>query len=260
MPNLDLIVVSGAGKGIGKAIALELSKTGSYILCLSKTENSNYTAEEIKSHGGNAEGLTIDLKDFEAAEEKLIEWSNKKNHKKIGLVLAAGILGPTGSLISTSLKEWEMCFKVNVFGSLVILKAFLPIMLKNKFGRIITFAGGGSAYPFPIFQAYSATKTAMVRISENINEDLKDKGDFAIVCLSPGAVETDMLKKVRSAKAEIKTTVDISEPVTFAKEFLTAKSCGFSGSFIHVRDNWKEYLNSSMSLSNSSLWKLRRIE
>lgn len=122
------------------------------------------------------------------------------------------------------------------------------------------FSGGGAAYSFPIFPAYSASKTAMVRITENINEDLKGKGDFAIVCLAPGAVETEMLKEVRLAGAEVKTVVEISEPLTFVQEFINAKSCSFSGSLVHVRDNWKDYLNSNKSLGEDTHWKLRRIE
>ena len=133
-------------------------------------------------------------------------------------------------------------------------------MLENQFGRIVTFAGGGSAYQFPAFPAYSASKTAIVRITENIHEDLKDKGDFSIVCLAPGAVETDMLKEVRLSGAQIKTTVDILEPVDFVKEFIISTSCSLSGRFVHVRDDWKEYLKTDKSLQNDSLWKLRRIE
>ena len=68
-----------------------------------------------------------------------------------------------------------------------------------------------------------------------------------------------MLKRIRAAGGEIKTTVDINEPVSFVREFLLCANCGFKGSFVHVRDNWRDYLNSGKTIDDSK-WKLRRIE
>lgn len=259
MKNNDAVIISGAGRGIGRSIAIELSKNGTFILCISKTNSCKETANEIKNNGGNAEAIEMDVKDYEKAEKIISEWANKTSFKKIGLVLAAGILGPKGPLEKCSLKEWDNCHKTNVLGTLAVIKGLMPLMLKNKYGRIVTFAGGGAAYPNPTFPAYSETKTAMVRITENINEDLKGKGDFSIVCLGPGAIETDMLKEVRDSGGIIKTTADMSEPVSFVKAFLNSETCGFSGSFVHVRNNWIEYLNTGKETGNS-LWKLRRVE
>ena len=257
--GIDAVLISGAGRGIGRAIALNLAKTGIFILCISKSKSCTETANEIISTGGKAEALELDIRDYEKTEKAVSDWSKKVDYKNIGLVLAAGILGPKGPLTESSLKEWDDCHRVNVLGTLAIIKSLMPLMLKNKFGRIITFAGGGAAYPNPTFPAYSETKTAMVRITENINEDLKDKGDFSIVCLGPGAIETDMLKEVKRLGGVVKTTANISEPVEFVKEFLTSTTCGFSGSFVHVRNNWKDYLNSKNKIEDS-FWKLRRTE
>ena len=257
---IDAVVITGAGQGIGKAVAIKLGINGIPILCISKSSNSTKTMEEIIKKGGTAESLILNIEDYDGTQKILKKWASQTKYKKIGVVLAAAILGPTGPLINSLLKEWESCLKINTLGGLAVLTGLLPKMIENKFGRIITFAGGGSAYAFPKFPAYSASKTAMVRITENIHEDLKDKGDFAVVCLAPGAVETEMLKQVCQAGAEVKTLVDISEPVSFIEKFIGCTSCGFSGSFVHVRDNWKEYLNSKKQLSGNSMWKLRRIE
>lgn len=257
--EIDAVIISGAGRGIGRAIALDLAKSGLFILCISKSTSCADTVQEIINTGGKADFIQIDIKDYELTEKTLLEWSNKNNYKKIGLVLAAGILGPKGHFFETSLKEWEECHRVNILGNLAIIKGLMPLMIKNKFGKIVTFAGGGAAYPNPTFPAYSETKTGMVRITENINEDLKDKGDFSIVCIGPGAIETDMLKEVKAFGGIVKTTADISEPVNFVKSFLEAKTCGFSGSFVHVRNNWSDYLNTEKKI-NDSFWKLRRVE
>jgi 3-oxoacyl-[acyl-carrier protein] reductase len=257
---IDVAVITGAGQGIGKSVALDLGSNGVPVLCISKSKNAEYTKREIVKAKGSAESLVTDIGDYKVTEKLVSRWISKKSYKKIGVILAAAILGPTDFYTANSIKSWDACYKVNVLGNLSVLSALLPKMIKNKFGRIVAFAGGGSAYAYPKFPAYSATKTAMVRTVENIHEMLKEEGDFSLVCLAPGAVETSMLQQIRNSGGEIKTVVNISEPVKFINCFMNSVSCGFSGRFVHVRDNWKDYIDTGRAISNDSKWKLRRIE
>ncbi len=198
--------------------------------------------------------MMLNIGDVEKTKALLSTWIGRKDHKRIGLVLAAGVLGPRdfGDLIG-----WEECYRVNVLGNIAVYSSLLPRMQKNSFGRIVGFAGGGAAYPYPLFPAYAASKAAMVRTIENMQADLNGKGDFAAVCLAPGANETQILQEIRKAGAEIKTTVNISEPVSFVREFLFSRTCGFKGAFVHVRDNWRDYLNNDRTIDGEA-WKLRR--
>jgi NAD(P)-dependent dehydrogenase (short-subunit alcohol dehydrogenase family) len=111
-----------------------------------------------------------------------------------------------------------------------------------------------------MFPAYAASKTALVRAVENLHEDLKDAGDFAVAILAPGAVETDILAAVRARGGYVRTTVAMEEPVGFVLQFLNARSVGFSGSFVHVRDDWSSYINNDKHIQNKDHWKLRRME
>jgi 3-oxoacyl-[acyl-carrier protein] reductase len=258
--KLDTLVITGAGRGIGKAAALHLARTGAHILCISQTANAAETARLITAVGGSADSLSIDLADYAIAETTVGQWIAQYPGQRIGVVLAAAILGASGPLIHTDLTTWDLAFRIGVLGNLAVLKALLPRMTEARFGRIAGFSGGGSAYAYPIFPAYSATKTAMVRAVENLHEDLKDKGDFAVVCMAPGAVDTDMLQQVRGAGAYVKTLATMEEPVGFLEQFLTAESCGFSGCFVHVRDSYAHLLNTGERIATDSLWKLRRIE
>lgn len=260
MSNPDTIVITGAGRGIGKAAALHLARTGAHILCISQSANAAETAGLIGAAGGAAESLCMDLGDYAGAEAMVSAWIRQHSGQRIGVVLGAAILGAAGPLIQTDLATWDLAYRIGVLGNLAVLKALLPRMTEARFGRIAGFAGGGSAYANPMFPAYSAAKTAMVRVIENLHEDLKDKGDFAAVCLAPGAVDTDMLQQVRGAGGYVKTTVGMDEPVGFLENFLTAESCGFSGCFVHVRDSYLHLLNSGERMATESLWKLRRIE
>jgi 3-oxoacyl-[acyl-carrier protein] reductase len=255
----DLVIVTGAGRGIGKSVALELGKTKAIVLCISRSHNAKATADEIRAAGGNSQALQIDLEDFVEAGNQVSAWIADQSFLRIGVVLAAGSLGPTGSLLDTPLSQWESAFRSNVLGNLAVVQAVLPSMLNNGYGRILFFAGGGAAYSYPLFPAYAASKTALVRAAENLHEDLKDKGDFGTVILAPGAVDTDILAAVRAQGGYVKTTVAMEEPVGFAREFICATSVGFSGCFVHVRDSWASYLNQGQKIKDN-LWKLRRTE
>ena len=255
----DLVVVTGAGRGIGKAIALSAA-TSCFVLCISRSESALEVAETIRKAGGRAEGLVLDLEDYKETETKVGEWISNSSFQRIAGVFAAAILGPQGSLMNSNLQDWDRTFTVNVLGNLAVARASLPVQKQNRFGRLLFFAGGGAAYAYPMFPAYAASKTALVRVVENLHEDLKSEGDFATAILAPGAVETDTLASVRASGAEIRTTVDIGEPTRFAREFIMSETCSFSGCFVHVRDSWQEWLNSKQVFPGNDLWKLRRVE
>ena len=99
-----------------------------------------------------------------------------------------------------------------------------------------------------------------MRAVDNLHEDLKDQGDFATAILAPGAVDTDILAAVRAQGGYVKTTVAMEEPVGFAHQFITSRSVGFSGGFVHVRDVWADYLNNDKQTEKKDLWKLRAVE
>jgi NAD(P)-dependent dehydrogenase (short-subunit alcohol dehydrogenase family) len=258
-PCPDAVIVTGAGRGIGRAIAIDLGHAGAHVVCVSRTENAADTAAEIRNSGGRAEALVLDLADYDVVEQTVARRVQALSLEKWGVVLAAGVLGPAGPLTACSLVEWDECHRVNVLGNLGVLRGTLPSMVDSRFGRVVFFAGGGAAYANPSFPAYAASKTAIVRIAENVHEDLTGQGDFSVVCIAPGAVDTDMLKAVRAAGVVVKTPADMSEPVNFVRAFLSSSSCSFSGGFVHVRDEWQPYLDSDRVLP-SSLWRLRRRE
>jgi NAD(P)-dependent dehydrogenase (short-subunit alcohol dehydrogenase family) len=255
----DLVVVTGAGRGIGRAIAEDAARH-SFVLCISKSVAALETAQGISNSGGAAEGIILDLSDFLTAEAVVGEWVRNSRFRRIAAVFAAAILGPQGPLLSSNLSDWNRTFNVNVFGNLAVARAILPVQVETGFSRLLFFGGGGAAYAYPVFPAYAASKAALVRIVENLHQDFDGVGDFATAIVAPGAVETDTLATVRASGAEVRTTVGIEEPVAFAREFILSKSCSFSGCFVHVRDDWRQYLGTNLELPKKDLWKLRRVE
>jgi NAD(P)-dependent dehydrogenase (short-subunit alcohol dehydrogenase family) len=81
-----------------------------------------------------------------------------------------------------------------------------------------------------------------------------------VLCISKSNNVFETAKEIKKAGAEIRRTVDISEPVNYAVNFLLSEKCNYSGRFVHVRDNWIDYLNTDKTITNNDYWKLRRIE
>jgi NAD(P)-dependent dehydrogenase (short-subunit alcohol dehydrogenase family) len=254
---LDAIIVTGASRGLGRAVAIMAGNLAP-VLCIARSNTVETTCAEIVARGGTAESLTLDLLELRAIDAKVGAWISARSHGRLAIVLAAGTLGSVGGLLDSDLRDWAQTFQTNVLGNLAGVKALLPRMQKSRFGRIVTFAGGGAAYAYPLFSGYAISKTAMVRATENLDAELRDKGDFLSVCIAPGAMETEMLAQVRAAGAEVRTTVPIQEPVEFVRQFIEAKTCGFSGRFVHVRDDWRSWLNSTAL--EDDRWLLRRLE
>ena len=113
------------------------------------------------------------------------------------LVNAAGIYGPIGPSASVDLDAWKKTFEVNLFGTFSMYRQVVPLMMKAKKGKIINFSGGGDG-PLPNFSAYSASKVAIVRLTETLAEEVKAYS-IDINAVAPGAVNTKILEDALAA-------------------------------------------------------------
>lgn len=257
---LDCVVVTGAGRGIGAATAKHLASLGVPILCIARSHNAQTVAEQIESERGKASALALDLSDLAVTKNTVSQWIAEMPYRRLGVVLAAAITGPSGGLQTADLSDWLLTFQTNLLGNLAVLQALFPRMLDARFGRIVLFGGGGAAYEYPLFAGYSASKVAVVRATENLNAELSTQGDFAAVCLAPGAIETDMLRKIRNAGGKVRTLANIREPLKFIEKFLGSLRSPFSGRFIHVRDDWEKWIDQDGAAFPAEQWFLRRVE
>jgi NAD(P)-dependent dehydrogenase (short-subunit alcohol dehydrogenase family) len=223
---MEITVISGASRGIGKAIADNLESAGCNVIRLNSKD--------------------IDLFYYDKVGGGISKRLSGRGCKKINLVLCAALVGVPHSL---NLSNMDKLYRINVLGNLAIIKECMTYDVPM---RIVWFSGGGAAFPFPEFFGYSLSKTAVVRAVENLSMLLNK--DSSIIALAPGAVNTDMLKTVMQAGCKPRTRTDISEPVDFVRKFLLDEidSLSLNGRFIHVRDN--------INREGKDMYKLRRIE
>lgn len=255
---IDLVIITGASKGIGANIAASISKNCNTLVGIGSSEK----IVNLYTLSNNCKTISIqqDISNYSETYDKIdsIISNMPEKPKTIGVVLCAARIGQPGGLNTSNLFDWDNQYKSNVLGNLAVVQACCKYVDSTCKLRIAFFSGGGAAYGYPEFSGYALTKVAVVRAVENIGMEFsKLNYDASIIAVAPGAVETDMLATVVANGGVIKTKTNINEPTNFVQDFLLDKfdSKALNGRFVHVRDN----LNVNFD-KNPELFKLRRIQ
>ncbi|MCY4780989.1 3-ketoacyl-ACP reductase [Sphingobacterium sp. UT-1RO-CII-1] len=185
-------LITGAGKGLGKAMALALANEGVNLILFSRTETDlNALANEVKRINNElkVDYKKVDVSDFSSvtvAVKELIE-----NGVNIDILINnAGIL-KVGGFLELSVKEWEDVFKVNVFGSYYMMHEILPHMLTKQRGDIINIASTAGLKGAAKLSAYGASKAALINMSESLMQEAR-KSNVRVTTVNPSTIATDM--------------------------------------------------------------------
>jgi len=274
MSNTQVAVITGGGRGIGRAIAEAYAQQGFTTVLWSRSQTElEETAQSIRAAGGKADFQSVDVSD-EAAVQKAADLVLERYGKVDILVNAAAIIGPIGPLHTVDTKEWNRTFQINVNGTLFPIKSILPNMIKNNSGRIINFSGGGALLPSPYFDAYSLTKAAIVRLTENLSLELKDK-NIMVCAIAPGGVNTRMFDDMMAPGQDVVSKEiwesfmkrkdaggDSMDSVVGLLSFLakTPSIAAITGRVISAKwDKWKSFDELSKEFADTDVYTMRRI-
>jgi 3-oxoacyl-[acyl-carrier protein] reductase len=185
-------VVTGAGRGLGLAITERLLDGGAAVSMWDMDGTLLDTESRRLEARGKIHAAVVDVID-----ELQVGMAAKSTLAKLGridiLVNNAGIAGPVRRSWEYTLEEWRKVMAVNVDGVYLCSRAVIPIMLAEKYGRIVNLASIAGKNGSPYFAPYSTSKAAVIGLTKSMGKDLAKDG-VIVNCIAPTAVGTDMVK------------------------------------------------------------------
>jgi len=186
----QVAIVTGAGRGIGHAIARALAREGATVVLAARSRQQlATTAAAIRESGGSALAIPTDVTQ-DAAVEAMVEQAIAEQGRLDILVTAAGVAS-FGPVSGTKPADWDGMLAVNLRAVMVTCRAVLPIMIRQRRGTIINVASVAAQRPIPGSAVYTATKAAVVGFSRVLAEELRSE-KVRVGVLVPGAVDTPL--------------------------------------------------------------------
>jgi 3-oxoacyl-[acyl-carrier protein] reductase len=212
-------LITGASRGIGRAIAIELAKNGASI---SINYNSDIKSAKETQKLVNKTGVKSEIFKADVSKQKDVKTLIKNTEKKLGpidlLVTNAGIALLSKSLLELDYDVWKKTMATNVDGTLLPIKEVLPGMIKRKFGRIVCISSIAGLGMRPNMITYGTSKAAVIALVRNLSAAVAPH--VRINSVAPGLIETDMIqsldKKVRKTIVETTPLQRIGNPQDIA--------------------------------------------
>jgi 3-oxoacyl-[acyl-carrier protein] reductase len=264
------VLVTGAGRGIGKRLAIGFAKRGARVALLARSKAElDLCHLEIEHAGGAALRIRADVCDYEQVSAAVERMRVHFNSGVQVLVCAAGMQGPIGPFIETTPKAWNEIVHTNLMGVMNACRAVLPQMIERRSGKIIVLTCGGVSTSRPNFAVYAATKSAVAHFAESLAEEVSEH-NVQINCVSPGSTYTHMTDQILAAgeragwreieearEARLTGGIAPERQIELALFLASEESNHITGRLIHVGDDWKRLKNGSV---NPELYTLRRVQ
>ena len=196
----QVAIVTGGGRGIGRAIAQALALAGAAVTVAARSaEQLTDTVRLIEQAGGRALALVTDVTQPQAVAQ-MVEATEHQLGAVDLLVNNAGITGPIGPLWEVDPDEWWGVVAVHLRGTFLCTRAVLARMIPRRQGRIINVVGGGAARPRPMVSGYGCAKAAIVRMTDSLAVETRAY-NIPIFAIYPGLVRTTIMEEVLQSEA-----------------------------------------------------------
>ena len=208
-------IVTGASRGIGRAISLALAKESSIVVLAARSiQQLQITAEQVTLAGGTAYVVHVELTE-EQSICNLIQVVNEKLGRLDILVNNAGVTH-SAQLEQTSTEDWQRCISINARAPFILCREALPLLKKSPEAYIINISSVVGIKGYPLQSAYTASKHALRGMTMSLAEELRGT-NVRVHLLCPGGVDTDMVGRVRPdiAKDELIKPEEIAELVLY---------------------------------------------
>jgi len=269
-------VVTGANQGLGKAIAKAYVEAGANLcLCARDEEKLHKVREQLQGFcksGQRIEAMRVDVSKQEDVD-RIASYALEMFPQIHILVNNAGVYGPKGHIEDINWEEWSQAIEINLFGSILMARAFAHHFREHKYGKIVQLSGGGATAPLPFISAYAASKAAIVRFAETLAEELKEDG-IDVNSIAPGALNTRLLDEVleagpekvgkafyeRSLKQKHEGGAPLERGADLSVFLASSASDGITGKLISaVWDPWEKFPEHLDEMKKTDIYTLRRI-
>jgi NAD(P)-dependent dehydrogenase (short-subunit alcohol dehydrogenase family) len=267
-------VITGASQGLGQSIAKMFAKEGADVLiCARSAEDLRLAEEQIRAEArGKVAAKSANIA-MEADVRGLVEDAADKFGGLDILVCNAGIYGPKGPIDELDWTSWVEAIQINLLGTVLCCRLFLPLLKQSRRGKIILLSGGGATKPLPFLSAYATSKAGVVRFGETLAGELAGCG-IDVNSVAPGALNTRMLQEVLDAGPEKvgpsfyraameqreKGGTPLDAGANLCLYLASDESNGITGKLISATwDPWREFAEHREDLTKTDIYTLRRI-
>lgn len=258
-------VVTGAGRGIGRAVALSLAQAGAKVAALARTQSEIEETAALIMRTGGAQAFAVDVTDTSGVRRVIEEIEAALGPVDV-LVNNAGQLGRIGPFVESDPGEWWRVLDVNVRGPMLCTRAVLPGMMARGHGRIVNIASG--LLPHPYLSAYVTSKTALVRFSETLAAETRPRG-VRVFAIGPGTTRTAMSEHSLTSEEgrrwipwfgrifTEKLDVPMERPVRLVVDLASGRADALSGRYVTVFDDLDALLLRATEIEREGLYSLR---
>jgi 3-oxoacyl-[acyl-carrier protein] reductase len=208
----EVAVITGAGRGIGAAIAARLARLGAAVVLCGRTRGPlQSTANAISEAGGRAEAFACDVTDLHSVETLAAKVEQTLGRIDM-LVNNAGVAGFGGPLHQLAPESWERVLNTNLRGVYYCIRAFAPMMIRASSGHIINISSLAGKNALPNGAAYAASKWGLNGLSYSVAEELRPH-NIRVSVICPGSVDTELSPHVGKDPAKMLQPDDVAHVV-----------------------------------------------
>ncbi len=270
-----IAVVTGASRGLGRSIAMHFARAGASVALGARSEGLLKRVEtDLKRRvcaNQRILAVPVDVSSETSIRHFVDVIRHAFGHIDI-LVNCAGVPGPRGPVDGVDWAEWKQAVEVNLLGLVFMTRCVLPLMRRRR-GKIINISGGGATKPLPHLSAYAATKAAVVRFTETLAEEVRDRM-IDVNAVAPGVLATKMVEQFLEVEQDVLGSAYVEEvrrqmrnprpaldrAARLCLYLASSQADGITGKLISaVWDPWPELAKHRAELMRSDVYALRRI-